>query len=394
MDSIKEEYYEKKSIFEQNPKKTIVLIVFSALVISDITAAGLYKQIFGYAFGEKEKYIHKLYRVKSDIYHHGFAKNVYIKNVLWRDREYVVATDSLGFRSEKQKDTPLKSKKYRIIIIGDSFTEGIGVRYQDTFAGRIAAVLSERNIEVLNAAVASYSPIIYYRKVKYLLDQGLKFNELVVFIDISDIEDEAIYYEMSPNNTVSRQNRGEKKKRGIVKAIKKNSIIYKFILLKYGGYINPKDKLLTSQKRSMWTIDENIFIEYGKEGLKKAEFYMDQLYCLLNLNNIPLTIAVYPWPDQIVNNDLDSIQVKHWQKWAQEKQVRFVNYFPYFINQVLQNEISSNDILHKYYIEGDVHFNEEGHALIANEFISFYRGLSGAQLKLLPQADLTNNDSI
>ena len=52
--------------------------------------------------------------------------------------------------------------------------------------------------EVLNAGVGSYSPIIYWRKIKYLIeDVGLRFDEVVVYIDISDAQDEASYYELS-----------------------------------------------------------------------------------------------------------------------------------------------------------------------------------------------------
>ena len=78
------------------------------------------------------------------------------------------------------------------------------MEYQNTFVGIISEQLSREKIEILNASVISYSPIIYWRKIKYLIDDiGLKFDELVVFIDISDIEDEALRYKLSENNTVS-----------------------------------------------------------------------------------------------------------------------------------------------------------------------------------------------
>ena len=42
------------NIFEQNQKKTIFSIVFSALLIIDITAANLYKHFLGNAFHKKK----------------------------------------------------------------------------------------------------------------------------------------------------------------------------------------------------------------------------------------------------------------------------------------------------------------------------------------------------
>ena len=45
--------------------------------------------------------------------------------------------------------------------------------------------------------------IPYYNKIKYYLEKGLKFSHLVVFIDISDIEDETIYYEYDETNKIA-----------------------------------------------------------------------------------------------------------------------------------------------------------------------------------------------
>ena len=40
----------------------------------------------------------------------------------------------------------------------------------------------------------SYSPSIYYEKLNYFLDLGLRFDEAIVYIDLSDIQDEAVNY--------------------------------------------------------------------------------------------------------------------------------------------------------------------------------------------------------
>ena len=50
----------------------------------------------------------------------------------------------------------------------------------------------EKYKEVLNAGVVSYSASIYYAKIKYFLEQNFKFDELIVYIDVGDIENEAL----------------------------------------------------------------------------------------------------------------------------------------------------------------------------------------------------------
>ena len=105
-------------------------------------------------------------------------------------------TNSLGFKDGKIRDVPAAGDTKRILLIGDSFTEGVGLEFEQTFAGMLYLAGQKRaeKIEFLNAGVISYSPAIYYKKIKYLLDAGLKFDEVVVFSDLSDVQDEAIAY--------------------------------------------------------------------------------------------------------------------------------------------------------------------------------------------------------
>ena len=76
-----------------------------------------------------------------------------------------------------------------------------------------------------------------------------------------------------------------------------------------------------------------------------------------------MTIAVYPWPDQIVHADLYSRQVTFWEKWAKKHSVVFFNFFPSFISP----ETDPKEVIRKNFIEGDVHWNETGHEVVARE---------------------------
>src|SRR6185295_4608588 len=66
----------------------------------------------------------------------------------------------------------------------------------DTFAGMLYRAGQERadKVDFLNAGVVSYSPTLYYRKVKHLIESGLQFDEVVVLPDLSDVQDEALFY--------------------------------------------------------------------------------------------------------------------------------------------------------------------------------------------------------
>ena len=126
-----------------------------------------------------------------------------MKDARWGNRIYEVKTDSLGFKNRSMKTVSLTTNKHRLLFMGDSFAEGIGVEYPNTFVGIIESALASEVVEVLNGSATSYSPIIYWRKIKHLLeDVGLRFDEAIVYIDISDAQDEARYYELGDNGNV------------------------------------------------------------------------------------------------------------------------------------------------------------------------------------------------
>src|SRR5215510_11116977 len=118
------------------------------------------------------------YRIAHPVYDHGFAAKSEGYEA-WGELRYTVITDSLGFKDASMRDVPLKPTSRRILLMGDSFAEGIGMPYEDFFAGILQRRGQDRieEIEFLNAGVGSYSPSIYYKKIKYLLDAGLQFDE-------------------------------------------------------------------------------------------------------------------------------------------------------------------------------------------------------------------------
>ena len=101
------------------------------------------------------------------------------------------------------------------------------------------------------------------------------------------------------------------------------------------------------------------------------KLYMDKIVLLSKKYNFKITIAVYPRPTQIWNEDLNSIHVDIWNKWADKNNIKFLNLFPIFIEKD-QNLKQRYKTLKKYYLKGDPHFNKLGNKMIANEIIKNY----------------------
>lgn len=357
-------------------------LLFSGLLllVFDVALAQLMKLFPAGNARESEQQ----YRISHDVYHHDLRKS-FRGPSLWGSRVFTIHTNSLGFKDREVREIPLKSDKRRIVFLGDSVSEGIGLPFDETFVGIVDRKLRDEGVEVLNASVSSYSPSIYYRKTKYLIEElKLEFNDLVVCIDISDIHDEAIYYEIDSEGRVvsaATSSRSEAEPHyGLKKFLKQNSILLRLAdnvkdhyarntwkrLLGHGGESPVRG--IFGRDRGCWTVEEPIFERIGRPGLQQAEAVMDQLVELARRHGKSLTVIVHPWPAQIVARDQASKQVLFWRQWTERRRIPFINMFPPFVN-----ERDPWDVLEEYYIPWDVHLNEAGHRRYADEFLRAFR---------------------
>ena len=100
-----------------------------------------------------------------------------------------IFTDEKGLRVRKNyKKLNIETNK-DIFVFGDSFTFGVGLDYEDTYIGLLEENLKGYNF--LNFAVPSYSPSIYLHKLNEMIDNGINPEKILVFLDLSDVFDEA-----------------------------------------------------------------------------------------------------------------------------------------------------------------------------------------------------------
>jgi lysophospholipase L1-like esterase len=109
----------------------------------------------------------------------------------------VVHTNSLGWKDSRPGVQVARNPdpKRRVVLLGDSFTEGMGVAADETLGAVAARALGARglSVEVLNGGRLSYSPLLEYQRLKRFLDHGYRADVLVVLPDVSDVQDELIY---------------------------------------------------------------------------------------------------------------------------------------------------------------------------------------------------------
>ena len=367
-------------------KKIIIIsiITITIFLIIDFLSG---KKILNYTFDKKIKNNLENSITLSDQnenYLYGIKKNL-DTITQYNIFQYKVCTNLFGMRSNCKKI--YNEKFYDIMFIGDSFTFGVGLNYEDTFVGLLENSIDKK---VGNLGVQSYSPTLYYLKVKKFIEDGFRFNELIVFVDISDIEDEVrrkkILQELLNANLKKDFETYSKSKKQSQNINDQNQNIKSFIRkifplsyrlffeIKYFDLPQPKYRYLYTYQRSAWTYNPSLK-EYDVEfGISQSIRYMNLLYEFLKENDIKLSLATYPYPNTLLYDKKDSYQVKTWKNFCEDKCFKFYNFFDQFYeNKEKLTREESLRLINKYYLKGDMHFNKLGNLLIYKKLINSFK---------------------
>lgn len=343
----------KTTVFERNPVKTILVLLGIVFFLADI-GAGTFLYLRARGIGISHPY-----------YHHGMRAGARGRRD-WGGMTRDLYTNSLGFRdaSPRRVDPANKAGKKRVLIMGDSFAEGVGVPQEETFPALLQDKLGG-GFEVLNAGVASFSPKLYYLRLNDLLErERLVFDRVYLFIDISDIQDEVMYEYFSPEPAYSLYKR-------LRVFLRDHSLVFPFLYSRVGlNRVTDTEKktqfelwgteLERYKERGAWLYSAEVRRKWGDKGLASAFAYMEKFTVLCRERGIPVTIVVYPWPEQVLRRDLRPLQVKVWQDFAAKHGCAFLDYFPVFSRLGAPGTVAKDN-----FIAGDVHWNAGGHKIVA-----------------------------
>jgi len=317
-------------------------------------------------------------RVPDPKFHHGLRPS-FAQMDQWGPMSYKLATNQLGFKDSETRNVGFQADRYRIVFIGDSFTEGIGFPHEKTFVGVIERSLADRGVEVLNAAVVTYSPKLVFLKLDFLLrEAGLRFDELAVFFDLSDAPDEIVY---------SDYRWDELKGRGLAPPVGRfrvtgqgpqnwydYSLLYRtFSRLALG--LDPwKQTIYTHQEsgrsfpyhgeRSEWVDAGVLYSRWARLGLESGAFYLDRIIDLADEFGFKVSLTIYPWAKEIKWGLGRSANVEFWEKFTSTRQIPLLNLYPAFMDPEKRKET-----VWKLFIPEDSHWNEAGHRFVAEQWL-------------------------
>ena len=292
-------------------------------------------------------------------------------------------TDKNGFRIGK--NTPAKDKnKKNIFLFGDSFTYGVGIEFEKTYAGLISNHFKDFN--VYNFAVGSYSPSVHLFKLNQILKKNIFPEKIILFLDLTDIIDEATRWDYDENNNVVKLKNNYIYQNSIKeqKFLKKNfkilNNIFSYINFSLRSfkekiqtnYLNKQRKIKTSiQGNFTYTSLESLDKRFWKDDtfLRGIDILKKRLTKISNIskkNNAEFYLVVYPWSET-----LEFGQEKfNWSMFAnnfcKNEKCKVIDLIPVFQNYRSKNINWSTDL----YFLNDEHFNEKGAYLMYKTVIN------------------------
>jgi hypothetical protein len=224
-------------------------------------------------------------------------------------------------------------------------------------------------------------------RLEQLLRQvGLRVDELVVLIDMSDIQDEVLYRHFQPRVPGAVERAGA----GLRRFLQRHSFALHFLerhlaarrreakRVLYGLADAPPwldyfwlDNIDTEpmsdpdfrRVRLEWDEDDMADNRWAQLGIELALRHMDGVVELCREAGIGLTVAVYPWPPQIAQGEIDSRQVGLWRDFCERRGARFVDLFPTFVAPA---DKTPEAVRAEEFLVGDVHWNALGHKRVAD----------------------------
>lgn len=332
-------------------------------------------------FGKSDYTPWKLKPNSSDIMHslyNEYNAHIKINSYGLRDNE---------FNINKDKNV------YRIFVLGDSMTWGLGVELEDTYPKKLENLLNQRNnknnnkmYESINAGRADggNAPDIQYL---YLKNKGLNFSPDMVIVgffvgnDITDITDKSIWAEVDskglPTNITSNYYYVDEQNR--LRRIYENKDYYK----KYNILSNVNYFL--SKKSHLFILLKNFFIEKTEDPSKifferfpedliknfdKIKILLKEMKKVSNEKNASFVVVLVPAKTQVLDKDWEK-----YQKYYKDFETSRTMPQDLIMDFCEKSNITCIDLLSEFlkkaskggfYFNIDGHLNEKGHQLASS----------------------------
>jgi len=292
-------------------------------------------------------------------------------------------TDKFGLRTGK--NIKKNSSHENIFIFGDSMTFGVGLEYENTYAGLIDKAMKNSNI--YNFGVGSYAPSVHLYKLKEAIKNNIIPDKILLFLDLSDVTDEARRWVDDVDGIPKRP---EEKPHWAQKKIKdkNNSFLVRNFKLsqEIAALTNYNLRNLRSKiKNTMIQNENNLKIKFSvqgqftytkfenldksywnkndfSKGLKKVNEKISKISKIAKDNNSEFYLIIYPWGETLYKGEKEFSWSNFGKQLCNQNDCILINAIPEFNKY---KNINKNWV-HELYFINDEHLNGGGAKLLAD----------------------------
>jgi|AntAceMinimDraft_17_1070374.scaffolds.fasta_scaffold29347_2 lysophospholipase L1-like esterase len=344
--------------YNKNKRQNIRLSIFSTF------SALIIIEVFLRISGINETYIEEIsfsYHSQYDpCYEQGWFHLWTVNHNLKTPEYNYKRTINSEMLSDKEHPKSRYKGEYRIIGLGDSFTEGYGAHNDSTWLKFLERKINIRYITYINAGACGSDPFFEYILLKKRL---LKYNPdlVIVAINASDIDDIVCRGGMErfiSDGTVKFKN-GPKWE--WLYATSYISRLFIHNLFKY-NYLLMKDKQKNLEEKNSLKLIYNVILKFNT--LSENENF--KLLIIFNPNDYEITKKYFVFKKMI-------------EKLNNETNINVLDLFDYFVNQA---GINNQNVSDYYWKEG--HHNAKGYELFAD----------GVEKKIIEMGIIDSLDSV
>lgn len=234
-----------------------------------------------------------------------------------------------------------KGSKFRILAIGDSFTEGVGTSYKKSWVKQMETRWKSKNVQSINAGVGGSDPLYSYALYR---DKLIDYQPNIVILtinssDITDISTRGGFERFHADGTAGHSAPSWE-------WVYATNHLFRLFIHGALGYTPSLVRGVKSDER----------MERSVDLIKKV---ISLLKNLTTKENSKLLIVLQPSFHELINGKhTPFFGEKGLENHMRSNKIEFINVAPTILNS--KKEAS------EYYYPLDTHFNEKGYALFGN----------------------------
>jgi len=284
------------------------------------------------------------YSIRKNSWYHVRSPNA-VSSYQQQEFDYEIRTNSLGVRDIEH---PLSKPpgELRIIAIGDSFTEGQGASFEQTWLNQLGRNLNTEHtgsrFRMICGGTAGSDPFFGYR---ILVDKLLVYRPdfVLLIVNHSDIMDVIVRGGMErflPDGTVKGVDPPDPP------WLYESSHFARFILFELFDYTHLMITRLERDKKA-------------QQALEKIMDLVGEYNAQLRSMNIDFKLVIHPLRGELRRNRYDELDLL--REFALQRRIEVIDTKPYLYEKLIERENRLEDI----YWPGDNHFTELGYRYFA-----------------------------